>query len=215
MSRSTQLAALGITLLVGATNALADESGELVLDVSSLAAPDTVSREEGLAAWSRIHDVFTHPRCLNCHVGEDNIPLWTTDLPNSTRAHGMWITGGVSRIGAETLLCNSCHQKSSKRNTVPNAAPHSGMIWRLAPIEFQWTNKSGPEICEQVRNPDTNGSRDGMGLIEHILHDAKEFGFISWGFDPGPGRSRPLGSLQSHLEDMAIWTSAGLPCPES
>lgn len=31
----------------------------------------------GLALWAQIHEVFAHPRCSNCHVGEDHIPLWS------------------------------------------------------------------------------------------------------------------------------------------
>lgn len=215
MTLGSRFCALGVALLFVTSVSMAGDPGENPLDVSSLAEPGTIRSDEGLAAWGRIHEVFTHPRCLNCHVGEDGVPLWTVDSSEVTQAHGMWIRGGDSRIGAETLLCSSCHQKSARPNTVPNAAPHTGMVWRLAPIEFQWTNKSSTEICEQVRDPETNGGRDEAGLIEHILHDVRVFGFISWGFDPGPERSVPPRSFQSHLEDMATWTSAGMPCPDS
>ncbi|MEM7280078.1 MAG: hypothetical protein AAF438_00405 [Pseudomonadota bacterium] len=215
MSRLSPLLVLIVALPFVGDTAIADDSSKVLLDVSLLPEPGTVSNEEGLVAWNRIHDVFTHPRCLNCHVGNDGVPLWTTGSSSeSTQAHGMWIKGGNSRMGAETMLCNSCHQTSAQRNTKAHAAPHTGMIWRLAPTEFQWTDQSSAQICEQVRDPERNGGRDEEGLIEHILHDASVFGFISWGFDPGPGRSRPPGSLQSHLEDMATWTSAGMPCPD-
>lgn len=215
MTLVSRFIAFAITLSFVTNASMADDSGEGVLDISSLAEPGTISSDEGLAAWERIHDVFTHPRCLNCHVGKDSIPLWSTRDSDSAQAHGMRIQGGDSRIGAETLLCSSCHQVSLRPNTVPHAAPHTGMVWRLAPIEFQWTDKNSVEICEQVRAPQTNGGRDEAALIEHILHDARVRGFISWGFDPGPDRSSPPGSLQSHLEDMAMWTSAGMPCPDS
>ena len=173
------------------------------LDLSTLPGVGTVAPEEGLAAWDSIHTVLTHTRCLNCHVGEDNVPLWGT-LEAPGRIHGMAINAGDSRIGAETLSCNACHQTSMRANTVPHAPPHTGMDWRLAPVEFQWTDRSSAEICAQLRDPDRNGDRDAVGLIEHILHDAELIGFITWSFDPGAGRDPAPGSLQAHLEDMAV-----------
>ncbi len=197
--------------LVSATPALAQ--GERGLDLSSLPELGTVSPEAGLAAWGNIHTVLTHPRCLNCHVGEDSLPLWGTTA-DPERIHGMAINAGESRIGAETLACYACHQTSTRPNTVPHAPPHTGMDWRLAPVEMQWTDRTSAEICAQMRDPDRNGGRDAAGLIEHILHDAELIGFITWSFDPGAGREPAPGSLQGHLEDMAIWTAAGMPCPE-
>jgi hypothetical protein len=192
---------------------LALAEGEHGLDLSALPEAGSVAPADGLAAWDSIHTVLSHPRCLNCHVGADNVLLWgTVEAPD--RIHGMAINAGESRIGAETLSCNACHQTSTRPNTVPHAAPHTGMNWRLAPVAFQWTDRTGAEICAQMRDPDRNGGRDEAGLIEHILHDAELFGFITWSFDPGAGREPAPGSLQAHLEDMAVWTAAGMPCPE-
>ena len=197
---------LRILLIAAASLALgtlASAEGEHGLDLSALPEVGTVLPEDGLAAWDTIHTVLTHPRCLNCHVGADNVPLWgTTQAPDTI--HGMAINAGDSRIGAGTMSCNACHQTSTRPNTVPNAAPQTGMDWQLAPVEFQWTNRSSAEICAQMRNPDRNGGRDAAGLIEHILHDAELIGFITWSFDPGAGRDPAPGSLQAHLEDMAL-----------
>ncbi|MGB3406040.1 MAG: hypothetical protein WBA67_00960 [Jannaschia sp.] len=191
---------------------LALAEGEHGLDLSTLPEAGSVAPEDGLDAWDSIHTVLTHPRCLNCHVGSDNVPLWgTAETPD--RIHGMAINAGESRIGVETLSCRTCHQTSARPNTVAHAAPHTGMDWQLAPAEFQSTDRSSAEICAQMRDPARNGGRDAAGLIEHILHDAEVIGFITWSFDPGAGRDPAPGSLQAHLEDMAIWTAAGMPCP--
>lgn len=56
------------------------------LDTSALPQPGSVSPADGSASWDRIFDVVTHPRCLNCHVGDDNIPLHQLSLPN----HMQW-----------------------------------------------------------------------------------------------------------------------------
>lgn len=183
-----------------------------LLDTAVLPRAGSVATPEGLLAWDRIHAVATHPRCLNCHVGADNIPLWGTPaLPD--RPHGMAVLAGDSRIGAEGLSCKSCHTTSTRPNLIRNAAPHAGMDWQLAPVDFQWTDRTSTEICQQMRDPARNGGRDAAGLVEHILHDADLLGFITWSFDPGPGREPAPGTLQGHLEDMAIWTAAGMPCP--
>jgi len=211
MTHRARLSLIVLASLVPGTQGLAQ--GEHGLDLSTLPEQGSVAPEAGLAAWENIHTVLTHPRCLNCHVGEDNLPLWGTSA-NPMRIHGMAINAGESRIGAETLSCNACHQTTTRPNTVPQAAPHTGMDWRLAPVEMQWTDRTSGEICAQMRDPDRNGGRDAAGLIEHILHDADLIGFITWSFDPGAGREPAPGSLQEHLEDMARWTAAGMPCPE-
>ncbi len=210
MKTRIRISVIGAACFGMMTFALAE--GDHGLDLSALPDAGTVSPEVGLAAWDSIHGVVTHPRCLNCHVGADNVPLWgTPESPD--RIHAMAINAGDSRIGVETLACITCHQTTTRPNIVPNAAPHTGMDWRLAPTEFQWTGRSSTEICAQMRDPDRNGGRDAAGLIEHILHDAELSGFITWSFNPGAGRDPAPGSLQSHLEDMANWTAAGMPCP--
>lgn len=204
-----------LPLIVAASLALetlALAEGGHGLDLSTLPEAGTVAPEDGLAAWDGIHAVLTHPRCLNCHVGADDVPLWgTAQAPG--RIHGVAVNAGDSRIGAEGLSCRACHQTSTRPNAVPHAAPHTGMDWRLAPVEFQWTDRTSAEICAQMRDPARNGGRDAAGLIEHILHDAELIGFITWSFEPGAGRDPAPGSLQAHLEDMALWTAAGMPCP--
>jgi hypothetical protein len=91
----------------------------------------------------------------------------------------MEINAGESRIGAEALSCNACHQTSTRENAVPHAAPHTGMDWRLTPVEFGWTDRSGAEICAQMRDPNRNGGREEAEMIEHIPHDAEVIGFIT------------------------------------
>ena len=199
-------------VLIGTAFAATAETGQ-PLDISALPEPGSIDASDALAAWDRIHDVASHPRCLNCHVGEDEIPLWGT-VAQPDRPHGMAIVAGDSRIGTAGLSCRTCHQTSTRPNRVEHAAPHTGMDWQLAPVDFQWVGRTSAEICQQMRDPDRNGGRDAAGLVEHILHDAELIGFITWSFDPGAGRAPAPGSLQSHLEDMAIWTAAGMPCPQ-
>ena len=172
-----------------------------------------VSAETGLDAWSRIYAVVSHPRCSNCHVDDRNIPMWSGPSFGEARRHGMNIDAGQSRIGAETLPCSTCHTLSSAANDTPHAPPHAGLPWMLAPAQFTWFGKDSASICGQMRDPARNGGRSGEQLVEHILHDAQMKAFITWGFNPGGGREPAPGTMQGHLDDMVIWTSAGMPCP--
>src|SRR5215475_14489641 len=143
--------------------------------------PGSVSRTDGLQAWKRIEAVVTHPRCANCHVDANAIPIWTPAGETKPRVHGMNIHGGESRIGAETIPCSTCHMTSTQANDPAPAPPRAGIDWQLAPVAFIWFGKSGAEICAQMRDPKRNGGRDAVGLLEHLRHDASLSGFIPRG----------------------------------
>lgn len=176
--------------------------------------PGSVSRAAGLEAWKRIEAVVTHPRCANCHVDASGIPIWTLVGETQDRVHGMNIHGGVSRIGAEAIACSTCHMTSTLPNDPAPAPPRAGIPWQLAPVEFLWYGKSGTEICKQLKDPARNGGRDAAGLLDHLRHDASLDGFIPRGWEPGEGRSKPPGTFEDHVRDVAEWGAAGQPCPE-
>ncbi|MGR3313532.1 hypothetical protein [Roseovarius indicus] len=169
----------------------------------------SVSREEGLAAWERIYEVASHPRCANCHVGEDNLPMWSGPSYGETRPHGMNIDGGESRIGAEYVPCQTCHAyNKTGGNNGAHEAPQVADSWHLAPVEMQWFGKSSVEICNQLREPERNGGQDHVELAEHLGHGP----LVSWGWAPGGGREPAPYSLQAHIDDMLAWGVAGFPC---
>ncbi|MGR3514975.1 MAG: hypothetical protein ACU0GG_19615 [Paracoccaceae bacterium] len=170
--------------------------------------PTSVTRAEGLAAWSRIYEVTSHPRCSNCHVGEDNLPMWSGPSYGSTRPHGMNINAGDSRIGAEYVTCGTCHALRDGLNDVPHAAPQVAMTWQLAPVEAAWFGKSSDEICNQLRDPDRNGGRDHLEIASHLDHDL----ILHWAWNPGGGREPAPYSLQEHVNDILAWGVAGFPC---
>lgn len=178
-------------------------------------AEGSVSEADGRAAWERIYEVTSHPRCANCHVGEDNIPMWSGPSYGSDRPHGMNINAGESRIGIETLLCSTCHTTSSQGNADEHMPPRVELDWQLPPVEFAWFGKSSAEICAQLSNPDLNGGRDALGLAEHLRDDASHGGFVGWGWSPGGNRVPVPYSLQEHINDVLAWGAAGMPCPDS
>jgi len=173
-------------------------------------AKGSVSESQGLEAWSRIFEVASHPRCANCHTGESDRPMWSGPSYGKARVHGMNIRAGASRIGAETVTCQTCHSISEHAQAIPHAAPRVGMAWRLAPVEAHWFGQSSEQICNQLRNPETNGNRDYLQLAEHLNHDL----ILHWAWNPGPGREKAPHSLQEHINDLLAWGVAGMPCPE-
>lgn len=170
--------------------------------------PGSVTVADGLDAWSRIYEVATHPRCANCHVGTSDRPMWSGAHYGKTRPHGMNIRAGASRIGAETVLCSSCHGKAN--SPVEHGPPGNAMGWMLAPVEAAWFGASSAWICEQLRDPARNGGRDTTELAQHLGHDE----ILRWAWAPGPGRAPAPYSLQAHIDDLLQWGAAGTPCPD-
>lgn len=176
-------------------------------------AKGSVSPAEGLAAWSRIYEVASHPRCSNCHVGADNRPMWSGPSYGKTRPHGMNVNAGPSRVGAETMLCSTCHvnaEATGRGNETPHAAPRVAMIWRLAPVKAEWFGRTSQQICEQLRDPERNGGRTSKAIAEHLGHDV----ILHWAWKPGGNREPAPYSLQAHVNDILAWGAAGMPCPE-
>ncbi len=167
----------------------------------------SVSAAEGAQMWENIHEVFTHPRCINCHVGEDNIPLWSgPHYGGEARPHGMFISAGDSRIGAEYLACSTCHgpENSAQLHGAPGAE-----VWLLPPVEMAWHGKTSAEICAQIQDPERNGDKTLLEVAEHVAGDP----LVLWGWEPGPGRE-PAPYSAAELADFVLkWTAAGAPCP--
>lgn len=173
----------------------------------------SVTVEEGLASWQTFYEVASHPRCANCHVGADNRPMWSGPSYGRTRPHGMNINAGVSRIGAETIPCATCHTTTESvgenANATPHAAPRVAMSWQLAPVEAEWFGKSSAYICAQLKDPERNGDRTIREVAAHLDHDL----ILHWAWTPGGGREPAPHSLQATMDALMKWAAAGTPCP--
>ncbi|WP_342077908.1 hypothetical protein [Yoonia sp. SS1-5] len=203
MTRFLKVLAVGMMASL-ATLAIADEEAAVI----DPPAAGSVSITEGLAAFDRVYEVTSHPRCANCHVGASDRPMWSGPSYDRTRPHGMNVQAGESRIGAETMLCSTCHAYREGLNDVPHAAPQVAMNWQLAPIEADWFGRTSDEICTQLRDPQRNGGRTMVELAEHLNHDL----ILHWAWNPGGGREPAPYSLQQHVDDLLIWGVAGFPC---
>ncbi|HXW24578.1 MAG TPA: hypothetical protein VEK73_07520 [Xanthobacteraceae bacterium] len=176
-----------------------------------------LAQAQGLALWGKIYEVFSHPRCANCHVGSDNLPMWSgPEYGRKARPHGMNISGGASRKGAESIACNTCH---TPHNAQVQHGPPGAEVWQLAPVSMQWFGKSSADICAQIKDPARNGRRkivpeagepvDMHTIVGHIAIDK----LVHWGWEPGPGRQPAPYSAAQLIEFLKQWDAAGAPCP--
>lgn len=161
----------------------------------------------GLSEWARVYEVFSHPRCANCHV-EDNRPRWSGAHYGVTRVHAFNVQGGNdgSGFGNPGLHCTTCHFDS---NSNVLHGPPGVPGWHLAPPEMVWFGKSSAEVCAQIKDPARNGNRSLDEVAIHVRDDA----LVGWGWNPGPGREPAPGSAQATYEALVEWAAAGAPCP--
>ena len=179
-----------------------------VIVVAAFVHGPAVAADEGLAAWAKVNEVFSHPRCANCHVGADNLPIWSgPHYGSQPRPHGMHVDAGASRIGAENgLLCMSCH---GPRNAEANHGPPGAHAWLLAPVSMQWSGRSSAEICAQIKDPQRNGGRALAEIADHVEHDA----LVGWGWAPGGDREAAPYSAVQAAGFLREWAGHGAPCP--
>jgi hypothetical protein len=170
-------------------------------------ATPALAQDAGLATWSKIHEVFSHPRCAYCHVGPDNVPIVPgVGYPGGPRPHGMNVNGGQSRRGDESVACNACH--TGHNSLLPRGAP-GAVIWWLPPVKMQWFGKSSAEICAQIKDR-TDKRNKSIGEIAHFVEIEE---LIHWGWEPGPGREPAPYSAKQLVEFIKQWDAAGAPCP--
>ena len=192
----------------------------LVVSVSALAAQQTASQdpggtpasasnqETGLAAWAKVFEVFSHPRCANCHV-DDGRPMWSGEHYGETLKHPMFVGGDPDLLlGNPGLMCNTCHMEE---NSPKLHGPPGNDVWHLPPKEMVWWERGSAEICQQIQDPARNGGRSLAEIQQHVAEDS----LVAWGWNPGPGREPAPYSAEETAQYIAAWSSSGAPCPTS
>lgn len=167
---------------------------------STSAQSAIVGEQDSLAAWAKISDVLTHPRCLNCHQ-------LTTPLQGDTRrVHVPPVVRGADNMGAGTMRCHNCHNDSgnSQFSRVPGA-----LHWQLAPVSMLWEGLSKGDLCRMLKDPIRNRNRTPEALIEHMETEH----LVLWAWKPG-GRRAPIPiPHKDFIEQMKVWVTGGAACP--
>jgi hypothetical protein len=187
--------ALGAVLSVSATSA--ERRG-------TRPASDTRDDAAARAAFLAAAPVFYHPRCLNCHPSGDR-PLQGDD----SHMHAQNVQRGPLGDGKYGMKCSTCHQQEN----VPGPhMPPGAVVWRLPPPKMPMVvqGTTPRQLCEQLKDPARNGGKTLEQIIEHVTSDP----LVSWGWNPGEGRTLPPLTRAEFAKDIAIWVHKGAACPE-
>ena len=172
----------------------------------------TTAKRESLKHWEKVFEVFSHPRCTNCHVPADNRPRWSGPSyglkEGEWRYHGINVIGGITRDGRDTIHCSACH--ASINSDLPHGPPGAPR-WSLAPAGAAFLDKSSQEICEQIRDPSRNGGLTLNEIAHNIGHDP----LVIWAWSPGPDREPAPYSVDETVANIIKWMEAGAHCPNS
>ena len=104
------------------------------------------------------------------------------------------------------MACATCHQTANLQGEKrPPGAPN----WHLAPRVMVFEGRSPGQLCEQLKNPATNGGK----TLEQIHHHVAEDALVKWGWSPGEGRSTPRVSHADFAAAVRTWIDAGAHCP--
>lgn len=167
------------------------------------AAAPRVDATEGQEAFVRVAKVLQSPRCQNCHPMGD-APLQT----DAGRPHAMNITRASVEAG---LSCAACHRDHNSEAIGVVGGPPGAPKWGLPPREMPmvFEGKSVAELCQQLKDPKTNGHHDFAQLLEHIEKDP----LVLWGWEPGGQRTVPPLTHEELVTAFRTWVASGGACP--
>jgi hypothetical protein len=178
----------------------------LSIACAASAADTTATKREGEQLYLQMHQVLSHPRCMNCHPRGD-----TPSQGDAATPHVPTVARGATGNGAKGLACAACHQATNyAASGVPGAAN-----WHLAPLSMGWQGMTPAQLCRALVDKKRNGNRDTAALVEHLTEDK----LVAWGWEPGTdasGRARaPVPIPKAEFSRIVrAWAQAGAPCPQ-
>lgn len=164
------------------------------------------SREAGLAAFETVRAVLQHPRCQNCHPDGD-APLQGDD----GRVHIQHVKRGPTGHGLVGAECTTCHGPSNPPSSYgAHVPPGVSEGWHMPPPEMKlvFVGVAPRALCEQIKNPATNGGKDMAALRKHL-----DTPLVVWGWAPGFGRAPVPTPYEEFIKAWETWADAGAPCP--
>jgi hypothetical protein len=170
---------------------------------ATLRAPDAFASipdraQRSIALFTEAGKVFQHPRCQNCHPGDDH------PRQGEGRLHQPPVRGGADGDGVPGLRCAACHGEANY-----DAVGMPGLAdWHLAPRSM---NLRAPlaAICAQLKDPDKNGSRSLEDVVKHVANDP----LVAWAWAPGAGRLPAPGTHATFFALLRAWAATGAECP--
>ena len=170
---------------------------------AALRAPDAFASiadraQRSIALFTEAGKVFQHPRCQNCHSGDDR------PRQGEGRRHQPPVVHGKDGDGVPGLRCAACHGEANY-----DAVGMPGLAeWHLAPRSMN-LRAPLPTICAQLKDPGQNGSRSLEDVVKHVATDP----LVAWAWAPGPGRRPAPGTQATFFALLRAWAATGAECP--
>jgi hypothetical protein len=156
--------------------------------------------QRSIALFHEAGKVFQHPRCQNCHSGDER-----ARQSDEGRPHQPAVRRGVDGLGAPGLRCPACHGDANY-----DAVGMPGVAgWNLAPSAMGLRGRSLAAICEQLKDAGRNGSRSLDDVVTHVTNDP----LVMWAWTPGTGRRPAPGTHATFVALMQAWADTGAACP--
>lgn len=203
--------------LFAATLILAGSAGWAATITPDVAGPQlrTVQSFSGIrdkaarsaALFAEAGKVIQHPRCMNCHPAT-RMPTQGDDM----RHHIPFMNALDDNHGPKGLQCATCHGvENAKTFSAGISSVPGNAHWQLAPIEMAWQGLTLPQICEQLKDPKRNGSRNLAQIVTHMSTDH----LVAWAWEPGEGRTKAPGTHEAFGALIAEWVKTGAHCPRT
>jgi hypothetical protein len=168
--------------------------------------PGEDASARGIAAFATVAKVLQHPRCANCHPAGD-IPL----QGDEGRPHNQNIQRGPAGNGMVGAECTTCHGKANPPDSYGvHTPPGTSVAWHMPPpaMKMVFVGKSPSELCQQLKDPATNGGKDAAALRAHL-----DDPLVVWGWAPGRGRTPVSIPRADFLAAFETWIGSAMPCP--
>jgi len=178
---------------------------------TTVTTAQTSTTAESIRLYMQMHEVLSHPRCVNCHPRDDTPRDDTPKQGLDQHVHIPPITRGPHDRGPLGLACSACHTDA---NYNPGGVP-GAPSWHLAPASMAWAGKSAGELCRALTDRSRNGNRNLKATVEHLTEDK----LVAWGWEPGidiygkPREPVPVPKAEFDRIVMA-WANAGGACPD-
>ena len=164
------------------------------------------SQNSALAAFEAVRAVLQHPRCQNCHPSGDE-PLQGDD----SHVHLQNVKRGPEGRGMVGEECTTCHGPANPPTNYGNhIPPGSAEGWHMPGpnMKLVFVGVAPHALCEQLKNPATNGGKDMAALRAHL-----DTSLVQWGWNPGFGRAPVPTPRDKFIAAWETWAQAGAPCP--
>jgi hypothetical protein len=197
----------GIIFVAAAAAAAMSACGRPAPVTTSGTGTGSPSPQTGLVAFETVRGVLQHARCQNCHPAGD-VPLQGDD----SHPHPQNIQRGADGKGMIGARCTTCHGPGNPPDSYGrNVPPGASTGWRMPKPEEKlvFVGVSPRALCEHVRDPAHNGGMDAAKLRHHL-----DDPLVTWGWNPGFGRTPIPVPREAFLDAFTTWMNAGMPCPE-